>query len=182
MPIIPRNSTVPISRAEDIYPIYDDQDHINIKVYQGESPTIDKNIKLGELRVELPNKLAKDRGVTVRFTYDINGILQVETKVIETGEKQQLILKQNENNLSTEEIEARLQALNELKIHPRDKQENMLLLARAARLYEEFLDYRETLQDWIVQFQQVLDKQDDELIAKSRQQFSSALDDLEKNY
>lgn len=182
MPIIARNSTVPISREENLYPVYDDQENITVEVYQGESPTIDKNIKLGELHVKLPNKLANNRGVTVRFTYDINGILQVETKVIETGETQQLILKQNENNLTEAEIMARLQALDELKIHPREKQENVLLLARAARLYEELIDYREMLQNWILQFEQILDKQDNELIIEARKEFSSNLDHLEKNY
>lgn len=186
MPIIARNSTVPISREENLYPVYDDQENITVEVYQGESPTIDKNIKLGELHVKLPNKLpnklANNRGVTVRFTYDINGILQVETKVIETGETQQLILKQNENNLTEAEIMARLQALDELKIHPREKQENVLLLARAARLYEELIDYREMLQNWILQFEQILDKQDNELIIEARKEFSSNLDHLENNY
>lgn len=77
---------------------------------------------------------------------------------------------------------ARLQALDELKIHPREKQENVLLLARAARLYEELIDYREMLQNWILQFEQIPDKQDNELIIEARKEFSSNLDHLENNY
>lgn len=181
MPIIPRNSTVPISRSEDVYPIFDDQQFVHIEIFQGESPTIDKNIKLGEFNVTVPSDIKSDRGVSVRFTYDINGILQVEATVKATGITKELILQQNSNAMTEKEIRARLAALNSLKIHPRDKQENTLLLARAARIYEEYLDYRDAIQNWIVNFQQTLSTQNEALIEEARNHFNNALNELENN-
>lgn len=179
MPIIPRNCTVPISRAEDTYPINEHQESIVFNIYQGESPIADKNILLGKLEVKIPNKLVEDRGVNIRFTYDINGILQVETTVKHTGEKKELILQQNNSHMSEEEIQARLSALSQLKIHPRDKQENTLLISRASRLYEEYIDYRDYIQSILFDFQQILNTQDEEKIAPYRDHFKQALDSIE---
>ncbi|MEG1681458.1 MAG: molecular chaperone HscC, partial [Stenotrophomonas sp.] len=77
-PIIQRNSVVPISREDCFHPANPQQNHIMIDIYQGESPMVDKNIKLGELRVPLSTRATdSDRSVTARFTSDMNGLLQV---------------------------------------------------------------------------------------------------------
>ncbi len=181
MPIIPRNSTVPISRAEDMHPIHEDQEFVCFKIFQGENPIADKNILLGKLDIKLPNKLVQDRGVNIRFTYDINGILQVEATVNHTGEKKELILQQNNSTMTDDEIQARLKALSQLKIHPRDKQENILLISRASRLYEEYINYRDELQELLLNFQQILDTQDEEKITNYQNQFREILDSIEKH-
>jgi molecular chaperone HscC len=66
-----------------------------------------------------------------------------------------------------------------LKIHPRGKQENVALLARAERLFEEHLPSRQLLQQWIVQFRQSLESQDEQVIREHRTSFAQALDRLE---
>jgi molecular chaperone HscC len=66
-----------------------------------------------------------------------------------------------------------------LKVHPREKQENIALLARAERLFEEHLTARQLLQQWIGQFRQSLESQDERLIHENRQNFSKAMDSLE---
>lgn len=181
LPIINRNSTVPVSREKELWPVNDEQTHLVYNIYQGESPVADRNVKLGELRVALP-PAAKgvDRGTIVRFTYDVNGILQVEVIVKKTGERHELILEQNPGVLSKAEIQDRLAALAELKIHPRDKQENLALIARAERLYEEQIADRERLQTMIVDFKSVLETQDDRQIARVRQDFAAALSAVER--
>ena len=79
LPVINRNSTVPISREEEIWPLTDDQTKLRYDVYQGENPIAAKNVKLGAMVVDLPkNATRQERGTLVRFTYDVNGILQVE--------------------------------------------------------------------------------------------------------
>ncbi|WP_369976150.1 Hsp70 family protein [Xanthomonas bundabergensis] len=180
-PIIQRNSTVPISREDDFYPVHDEQEHLVIDVYQGESPLVAKNIKLGELRMTLPRHLPRaEKGVTARFTYDNNGLLQVEVTEHHGGRKHELILEQNPGLLDAEQIRARLAALQALKIHPRDQQDNLSLLARAERMYEEYLDLREQIQAWIVAFRGALDTQDLRLIDDHRQRLGEALDALER--
>lgn len=179
-PIIMRNSTVPLSREDMFSPTRDRQEKLTIDIYQGENPLVANNIKLGEVSVKLdPRRSQEDNSVTVRFTYDINGLLQVEVTAHATGERHELILEQNPGLLSPEEIAQRLKALDALKVHPRDQQENIAMLARAERLYEEFLHERERLQNWIMQFRSILDSQDVELIARNREEFGRALDTLE---
>ncbi|GLQ49802.1 Hsp70 family protein [Dyella flava] len=179
-PIIQRNSVVPISRESSYWPMIEQQARLTLKVYQGENPLVANNIKLGELDIPLnPNLPLTQNEVVVRFTYDINGVLQIEATPKASGLRHELVLEQNPGMLSAAEIHSRLAVLSELKIHPRIKQENIALLARAERLFEEHLAARQVLQQWIGQFRQTLESQDERLIQEHRQNFSSALDSLE---
>ena len=179
-PIIQRNSVVPISRENSYWPMTERQTRLTLKIYQGENPMVENNIKLGELEIALnPTLSIADNEVVVRFTYDINGVLQVEATPKSSGIRHELVLQQNPGMLNDEEIRARLAALSALKVHPRAKQENIALLARAERLFEEHLSARQTLQQWIGHFRQVLEAQDERLIEEHRKSFSDALDSLE---
>lgn len=179
-PIILRNSTVPVSREDTFSPMQERQERMTIDVYQGENPLVANNIKLGEIDIKLdPRRSAEENSVVVRFTYDINGLLQVEVTERATGQRHELVLEQNPGLLTPEDIRARLAALASLKVHPRDQQENIAVLTRAERMYEEYLHERERLQEWILHFRSALDTQDNALIAKQRQAFADALDQLE---
>ena len=92
-PIIERNTPIPASRVSDYVTVQDGQGNINLVVYQGESLRVEDNIRLGELDVKVPRAKAGVEGVDVRFTYDINGVLEVETKVHSTGENKRLLVR-----------------------------------------------------------------------------------------
>jgi len=179
-PIISRNSTVPVSRVERYFPLSDKQTQLVLSVYQGESPRVVNDIKLGELTVDLlPGKRRDENAVDLRFTYDINGLLQVEATHAATGEKHELILQQNPGVLTPEEIRERLTALAGLKVHPRDQQVNIALIARAERIYEELLWARDDVQNAIAQFQTALDTQDLDTVRSHRKSFTELLDRIE---
>ncbi|KQZ72369.1 2-alkenal reductase [Rhodanobacter sp. Root561] len=179
-PVIQRNSTVPVSREETFWPVQERQRQVQLDVYQGESPLVEKNIKLGELTVDIDPMLSiAENAVTVRFTYDINGVLQVEAHVHTSDRRYELLLEQNPGLLDAQQIRERLVALNDLKIHPRSKQENLAMLARAERLYEEHLHARDQLQEWIARFRTALESQDEAIIREHRREFGRALDTLE---
>lgn len=181
LPIINRNSTVPISREEELWPVHDDQTEMVYEIYQGENPIADKNVKLGELRVPLPHDAkGHERSTIVRFTYDVNGILQVEVTVKKTGERHELILEQNPGVLSKEDIQTRLAALEKLKVHPRQQQENLAVIARAERLYEEQISDRDQVQAMLLDFKAALETQDERRIATDRDQFAAALARIER--
>ena len=77
--IIPRNTTIPTSRAEVYSAIYPGQTAINLKVYQGEHPIASRNTFLGEvhfddLRPEAAGMLPR---ITVQFDFDLNGIVNI---------------------------------------------------------------------------------------------------------
>lgn len=179
-PIIQRNSVVPISREDQLYPLTDQQEYLLIDVYQGESPTVDKNIRLGELKVPLAASGGTQRSVTLRFTYDVDGILQVEVTENATGKRYELILEQNPGVLSPAEIRQRLLALDALKLHPRDQQVNLAVVARTERLYAEHVAQRPQLQEWLLRFQHCLESQDLQDIERQRSALGRALDELEQ--
>ncbi len=86
--IIPRNSVVPVSRSHVYSTLFDDQEAVEIEVFQGENAIASENVPLGSFRVEnLPPKAAGGIQIEVHFDFDLNGILTVTTT--EKGKGQQ---------------------------------------------------------------------------------------------
>ncbi len=180
-PIIDRNSVVPISRIERFCTIKDSQSKMNIEVYQGESRLTQNNIRLGEFTVKIPAAPKGEQTVDVRFTYDINGILEVETTVVTTGEKSRLVIEENPGQFSEQQIEQRFKELSEIKIHPRDRMENRLLLARGERIYEESLGKsREQIAFLLRRFEEVLRHQNDREIQQAAVEYKAWLDEIDR--
>ena len=181
VPIIERNAVVPISQSQTFYTIRDRQTEINLDVYQGENMRPEDNICLGNLKTKVPSGPAGEEGVDVRFTYDINGALEVEVTSLSTKNTVRKIFK-NQANLSDEELEKRFKALNNIKLHPREHAENAALLARAERIYAESLrEGRDYVRSLILEFEHQISDQTLRDIKKVRERFSEALDTLENN-
>jgi len=179
-PIIQRNTVVPVSRVQRYVPIDPDQPSIRIDVYQGESRLVRDNILLGEVTVPLKSGHDHADGVDVRFTYDVNGLLEVEVTLVATAETRRLVVEGNEGSLGPDEIARRLEALAALKVHPRDTLENRTLLARAERLYEQLLGQgRDHLGQMILRFEQALATQDSRRVARDAALFREALQGIE---
>lgn len=179
-PIIHRNSVVPVSREANYFPINERQTKIELNIYQGESPMVANNVKLGRLEIPVNPLLSiNENAVAVRFTYDVNGVLQVEATPKASQKRYELVLQQNPGLLTDAEIAERLAALSDLKIHPRDKQENIAMISRAERMYEEFINARPVLQQWILKFKETLESQDHHLIRDNLTKFGEVLDELE---
>ena len=153
-PILERNSHIPVSREERFNTLQDNQKQIHLRVYQGENPLVKNNILLGEIKVTVPKAPAQQECVDVRFTYDLNGLLEVEVTVVSTGAKQRLVIEGNPGVLTKEEIDRRFDcARRSSSIHPRDELVNKQLMARAERMYEESLgDLREVISSQLVHF------------------------------
>ncbi|WP_298212668.1 molecular chaperone HscC [Acidovorax sp.] len=180
-PIIERNTTVPVSRVKNYIPVAASQVFIDLRIFQGESRMVRDNIYLGDLRVELPGLSPEESTVDVRFTYDVNGLLQVEAKVLKTHKTFSVVIEGNPGLLTEEEIVERLAAMSTLKIHPRDNLENRTTLARAERIYAQLRgNAREWLSEQILQFESSLATQDDRVVAKARVRLNEQLTQLER--
>nr|WP_315250098.1 molecular chaperone HscC [uncultured Duganella sp.] len=178
--IIERNTPVPVSRVKRYYPVAERQNKLDLLIYQGEARMARDNIQLGKLECKLPGLAMDDSAIDIRFTYDVNGLLQVEATIVHTQDKRILVIEGNPGLLSEQEIAARFVALSELKIHPRDRIEHRTLLARAERLYQQLRgQQREWLGARIRDFEQVLETQDRRQIDPLRQQFESLLHEIE---
>src|SRR5206468_12880725 len=154
------------------YPMHPEQRVIQVVIYQGEARMVKDNIKLGELRLALTAGAAESNGVDVRFTYDVNGLLEVEATLHATGDTTRLVIEGNPGLLTEQDIRERCAALAELKIHPRDRIENRTLLARAERLYQQLRgNPREWLGMQIRRFEQVLETQDRSIVAPAARGF-----------
>ena len=180
-PIIERNTVIPASRTERFYTVRDDQTKIDIEVLQGESRMARNNLLLGTLELDVPKGKAGEQSVDVTYTYDINSILEVEVTVVATGKKIRKIIKGQYTEMTDEEIEQRFKELSYLKIHPRDQEENKLVLLRCERLYEESLGMdREYIEEQVRKFELALSSQDKRMIEKERKALTAFRDEWEK--
>ena len=115
------------------------------------------------------------------YTYDINALLEVEAKIVSTGETVTRLIKNQENSMTEEEMKARMRELSYLKIPPREQEKNKVLLLRGERLYEETTgELREQLEMVTQQFERILDRQDPLKIEEARKDYEEALDWIEE--
>jgi molecular chaperone HscC len=149
----------------------DGQRTILVEVYQGEHSLCSDNQKLGEYTVTgIPRGLAGEQAVDVRFTYDLNGLLEIDTTIVSTGKTASLLIERAPGRLSREQIAAAREANARLKMHPRDALPNTAALARAEALFVELRGpRRERLGAMIAAFRAAIEAQDDAAITELRQ-------------
>jgi molecular chaperone DnaK len=104
--LIRRNTTIPVTKEEVYSTVHPEQDTVEIKAYQGESPIASENTLLEkflitDLEPEHPGDLAR---VTVRFDFDVNGILEVTAQDRRTGQQKQITVEASLARLSDDEI------------------------------------------------------------------------------
>jgi len=179
-PIIERNTLIPASREKSFSPIDDKQTKVSFTIYQGESRNVNDNIALGSVSIPVPPGRASQTQVNVRFTYDINGLLEVDVHIPQTGQRRELVITDDETRIAPDEIKRRREALAALKVHPRDDAANLALIARAERLYEQSLgEKREFIARCLSQFAETVEGQDPRAIEQARTKISQTFDSLE---
>jgi molecular chaperone HscC len=137
MPIIHRNTTIPVSREEAVFTVDPWQREILVKVFQGDGRRVETNVFLGELAVkDLPGS-AEPVQVLIRFSYDISGLLEVEAAVPSTGKRHSAVITKHTGGLTEADIRASLDRLGAVKFFPRDDVENRRLTLFAERVIPE---------------------------------------------
>ena len=168
-PIIERNTVVPVSRVETYFPTNDGQADVDLQIYQGESRLVHDNIHLGTLNIPLPSKKREEGGLDVRFTYDVNGLLEIEATTHLDQAQHRMVIDSRHSSMTDADIQRRLAELAELKIHPREKAENRALLASAERLYQMTRgDSRDLIANEIALFEGALRTQDERTLKHAR--------------
>ena len=181
-PIISRNSIVPVSRVERFSTVEDKQKKIMVQVFQGESRHVHNNLFLGEIEIPVPSGRAGAESVDVRFSYDVNGLLEVDVEVVSSGRKYSKVIENRPGQLSDKEKRESRKRLEALKVLPRDREVVRAVLARADRMYASLLGHnRELLGRHIDDFQAILDRQDMREIERACQDFSAMLDQLDED-
>lgn len=85
VPIIARNTPIPVRKSEAFYTVMDDQPAVDVHIYQGEEADAIHNIELGEFRVEGLSKAPAGNPVVVDLSLDRDGILHVAAREKNTG-------------------------------------------------------------------------------------------------
>jgi molecular chaperone HscC len=95
LPVIPRNTTIPVRKKKiiaSVEPICESLD-LDIDIYQGEHRQVERNIKLGELRVVGIPPATGTLELELAFGYDLNGELNVAAEVMATGERYSMTIR-----------------------------------------------------------------------------------------
>ena len=144
-----------------------------MEVHQGENTYAQDNLLLGKIEISVPPKPKGKEAVDVRFTYDINGILVVDTRVVSTGVVKTHIISQK---IPEAELEERVRELEKLKVHPRDLSENQQMMERLEALYQEvYPEQKEQVQQMIRTFEEFLDGQNPRQIQGYRRYLEKAV-------
>ena len=104
-PLISRNTTIPTTKSQIFSTAADNQPAVDIMVYQGERPMARDNKLLGHF--QLSGIKPAPRGtprIDVTFNIDVNGIVKVSAKDLDTQKEQQITINDS-NGLSKEEID-----------------------------------------------------------------------------
>lgn len=179
-PMIERGTTIPVSRFGPFVTSRPGQTSLTINVYQGEHPVASRNTHLGRLVVN-GLKTAPDRRaeVEIRFTYDLNGLLEVECTP-RGGEPERLLIEGTPGKLSPEELEAAREAMARLKVYPRELLPNATALARAEALYALLLGAeRRRLGAVLSLFEAALESQDEDRVVQVRRELLAMVEAME---
>jgi molecular chaperone DnaK len=107
--LIPRNTPVPITVTKSYSTVYDNQESVEIKVYQGEKPMAADNVKLGAFILKgIEPALAGEPEIEVTFQVDQDSILFVTAKDLNSGNYKEITITDS-IRLSEEEIAAIIQ-------------------------------------------------------------------------
>jgi molecular chaperone DnaK len=85
VPIIPKNTPIPVHRSEAFFTVVDGQTSVEVKIYQGENEDAEENIKIGEFRVDGLSRAPAGNPVILDLALDRDGILQVAAREKNTG-------------------------------------------------------------------------------------------------
>ena len=132
--VIPRNTTIPCSKAESFYTLTPAQDRVRIRAYQGEDSVASRNTALGEFLFAGISSAGPDRQreVVVRFDYDVNGIVQVTALDRQTNRSEGITITASRERLGDAEKARSKEKLS--AVDRRLEREIDALLRRAERL------------------------------------------------
>ena len=181
-PILHRGTTIPTSRTDIYSTLHPQQKELRLKIFQGEKRVASENQRLGELTVhDLPTSDDPQHRVQVqvRFTHDLNGLLEVEAMVLRTGEMVSTVIDQKPGGLSDDDRSKALAALASLKRSPRELLPNRYSLERGRRLFEMLPpEKRADLDHLLLRFEASLQTSDESEQRDARLALTAFVDDV----
>jgi len=132
--LIERNTTIPTRKSQIFTTAADNQNSVEIKVYQGERPIAADNVALGSFMLTgIPPAPRGVPQVEVSFDIDANGILSVSAKDLASGKKQGITITAS-SKLSKEEVDRMLKQAEQYADQDKERAERVEKRNRAESL------------------------------------------------
>ncbi|AGM26458.1 molecular chaperone DnaK [Spiroplasma syrphidicola EA-1] len=129
--LIPRNTTIPTSKAQVFSTAVDNQPAVDIHVLQGERKLAADNKTLGRFQLSGIEPAPKGMPqIEVKFSIDANGIVSVAAKDLKTNQEQSVTITSGQG-LSEEEIQKMVREAEENKEKDESKLKNIELRNKA---------------------------------------------------
>ncbi|MFN9414596.1 MAG: Hsp70 family protein [Pirellula sp.] len=168
-PVIHRNTTIPVSKEGMFSTVEPNQYSLELRVFQGEGRKVKDNLLLGTLHVTGIPPGPAGSPIAVRFTYDTNGILEVEAIVPSSGKRFSTVLAPASTGLTKKEIDKAVREMQQFKFYPRDEVENQRLLLFCERIVGEVSPFqRQELEAAIDVWEQALSSGDREFFESTK--------------
>ncbi|MCD8139919.1 MAG: molecular chaperone DnaK [Planctomycetaceae bacterium] len=165
-PLIPRNTTIPVSKSETFSTAADNQPAVDIHVLQGERKLASGNRTLGKFQLDgIPPAPRGVPQVEVTFSIDNNGILSVSARDKATKKEQSITIK-SASGLSEEEIK---QMVKDAAEHAKDDEEK-----------EKLVQAQNQADQTVYQMNKTLKENEDKLDADDKAKIEEALKKLEE--
>ena len=133
-PLVPRNTTIPVSKSQVFSTAENNQTAVDIQVLQGERPMARDNKSLGMFRLEgIAPAMRGIPQIEVTFDIDANGIVNVSAKDKATNKEQKITIT-NGSNLSEEDIEKMVKEAEANAAEDKKKKEEAEVKNNAASL------------------------------------------------
>lgn len=139
-PLITRNTTIPTSKSQIFSTAADNQPGVEVMVYQGERPMAADNKFLGRFSLEgiRPARRGEPR-IQVTFSLDVNGILTVTAKDLDTNKEQHITIS-NSSGLTKEEIDRMVEEAKENEANDKKRKEDADTRNQAETLFNQIDD------------------------------------------
>ena len=144
-PLVPRNTTIPVSKSQVFSTAENNQTAVDIQVLQGERPMARDNKSLGMFRLEgIAPAMRGIPQIEVTFDIDANGIVNVSAKDKATNKEQKITIT-NSSNLSEDDIDKMVKEAEANAAEDKKKKEEAeiknnasSLIASADRIVKDF--------------------------------------------
>lgn len=179
--IIPKNQILPSSKECRYVTVNDMQTKLVFNIYQGEKIKASSNLLLETIEFKIPQRPKGEVYADVRFSYDLNGIFDIDIYCPANGVEVHRSRGAMEG-LDEEKVAALRHNMEDIKTDPREIPEIKYLLEKAGRLYEECNAYqREYLGREIEMFDNYLNSASLLDAKKAAMVFSLKLNNVEQN-